>query len=95
MTSALQALPFFAIYHPTFKSTPEALRLRVIIPFKRDVTVMEFNVIVPEVGKLIGEEYVDRTSYKPTQAMYFPVVPKDSTYWCKHTSEPLLDPISI
>ena len=88
----LQALPFFAIYHPTFKSTPEAPRIRVNIPFKRDVTVMEFNVIVPEVGKLIGEEYVDRTSYKPTQAMYFPVVPKDSTYWCKHTSEPLLDP---
>lgn len=88
----LKKLPFRVICHTTFKSKSGALRVRIIILFLRDVTPEEYVRLAHIIAKEIGEEYVDPSSYRPTQAMYFPVVPKDGEFWCKRTEGPLLNP---
>ena len=88
----LEKLPFRTIYHTTFKSKSDALRVRIIILLLRDITPEEYARLTPMIAKEVGEEYVDPASYKPTQAMYFPVVPKDGEFWCKRTEGPLLNP---
>lgn len=88
----VEKVPFRTICHTTFKSKPDALRVRIIIPLLRDVTPEEYARLTPMIAKEFGEEYVDPASYKPTQAMYFPVVPKDGEFWCKRTEGPLLNP---
>ena len=88
----LHTLPFSAIYHTTFKSTPDAPRIRVIVLLSRDVTPAEYRILARQVAKLIGEEYIDPASYRPAQAMYFPVVPKDGVYQYGKTDGPLLNP---
>lgn len=88
----LEKLPFRTIYHTTFKSKSDALRVRIIILLLRDITPEEYARLTPMIAKEFGEEYVDPASYKPTQAMYFPVVPKDGEFWCKRTEGPLLNP---
>lgn len=88
----LKALPFTVFYHPTFKSSRKALRIRVVVLLSRDVTPEEYENLAHCIAKLIGEEYIDLASYKATQAMYFPVVPKGGSYWCRRTEGPLLNP---
>lgn len=69
----LDALPeCAACIYSTHKHTPEAPRLRVIIPLDREVTPDEHSAISRKVAGLIGLEYFDPASFKICQLMYWP-----------------------
>lgn len=69
------ALPFRAHVHTTFSSTPEALRLRLILPLDRDASPAEYPLLVAAIApRLGGEVEVDKKSFAVEQVMFRPAV---------------------
>ena len=69
----------YCIYS-TLKSTDELPRLRLIIPFSRDVTKDEYEAVARAVVQKLGLlEAIDPSSYRVTQLMYWPAVLRGET----------------
>lgn len=65
-----------AIYS-THSHTPEAPRLRVVIPLSRDVTPDEYAALSRLVADEIGMDYFDDSTYEPERLMYWPSTSSD------------------
>lgn len=81
-----------SIVYSTHSHTPERPRLRLIIPFTRDVTGDEYEAISRYLAQGIGIEAVDECSYRTNQLMYWPTTPADGEYICEHFQGNWLDP---
>lgn len=69
----------FCVYS-TLKSTDDAPRLRLVIPFSRDVSKDEYEAIARAVVQKLGLlEAIDPSSYRVTQLMYWPAVLRGET----------------
>lgn len=66
-----------ACIYSTHSHSPEAPRLRLIIPLDREVTPDEHSAISRKVADIIGLEYFDRASFSANQMMYWPSHSKD------------------
>lgn len=84
--------PFKTIIYTTHSHTPEAPRLRLIIPFTRDVTPDEYQAIGRYFAAEWGIDQFDRCSYIPHQLMYWPTTPSNGEYICKYIDGEWLDP---
>lgn len=80
-------------WHATHSSTPEDLRIRVIIFTSRRMTLDEGEYLERVFADryLGGVEAVDKCSYEPHQLMFYPSTPIDIEYECGHISGELLD----
>ena len=58
--------------YSTHKHTPEAPRLRLIMPFTRDVSEDEYPAVARKVAQEIGMDMFDDTTYQPHRLMYWP-----------------------
>ena len=58
--------------YSTHKHTPEAPRLRLIFPLKRDVSEEEYPALARKVAQEIGMDLFDDTTYQPHRLMYWP-----------------------
>jgi putative DNA primase/helicase len=65
-------VPFAHIWHTTRSHTDAAPRLRIIVPFSRDVSPAEYRRLLPALGAMFGTSY-DPASVKPAQMMFLPV----------------------
>lgn len=81
--------------YSTHKHTPEAPRLRFLIPMTRDVSPDEYEAIARWVAAEIGIDYFDDTTYQPARLMYWPSTSKDAEYFFQYVDEPILDPDKI
>lgn len=70
-----------ACVYSTHKHTPEAPRVRLVIPLSRSVEVDEYEAVARHVAELIGIEQVDDTSYEPHRLMYWPSTSADAEYY--------------
>ena len=61
-----------AMVYSTHKHTPEAPRLRLVIPFSRSVSAEEYEPVCRKIADSIGIEMFDSTTYDPTRLMYWP-----------------------
>lgn len=68
-----------AIYS-THSHTPEAPRLRVVIPLMREVTPDEYAALSRLVAEEVGMDYFDDSTYEPERLMYWPSCPADGEY---------------
>jgi predicted P-loop ATPase len=68
-----------AVYS-THSHTPEAPRLRVVIPLSREVTPDEYAALSRLVADEIGMDYFDDSTYEPERLMYWPSTPSDGEY---------------
>lgn len=80
-----------AACYSTHKHSPDAPRLRILIPLSREVFADEYIAIARWIAGEIGIENVDPTCFRPTQFMYWPSSSKDADYFFAYQDEPWLD----
>lgn len=78
--------------YSTHKHTPEAPRLRLIMPFKRDVSEDEYPAVARKVAQEIGMDMFDDTTYQPHRLMYWPSTSRNGEYVFKVMDGDILDP---
>nr|WP_319488496.1 virulence-associated E family protein [uncultured Caproiciproducens sp.] len=69
----------YAIYS-TRKHSPEAPRLRVLLPLDRTVTADEYEPIARKAAQLIGIDMCDPSTFEASRLMYWPSCCADSQY---------------
>ena len=75
-----RALPYFYIVHPTHSHTPNAPRLRIILPLARPVSPEEYTAIARGLEADIGLEWFDPSTDQPERLMFWPSAPRDMDY---------------
>lgn len=84
--------PYESILYTTHGHTKEVPRIRLIIPFTRDVTPDEYVAIARFFASEWGIDQFDPCSYQVNQLMYWPTTPADGEYVCIRTEGSWLDP---
>lgn len=78
--------------YSTHKHTPEAPRLRLIMPLKRDVSEDEYPAVARKVAQEIGMDMFDDTTYQPHRLMYWPSTSSNGEYIYRVMDGDILDP---
>ncbi len=81
--------------YSTHKHTPEAPRLRLIIPLARAVTPDEYQAVARKVAQDIGMEQFDDTTFEPARLMYWPSTSSDGTYEFQYQDGVWLNPETV
>lgn len=84
--------PHKCAVYSTHSHTPEAPRLRAVIPLTREVTPDEYAALSRSVADEIGMDYFDDSTYEPERLMYWPSTPSDGEYIIKIIDGDELDP---
>lgn len=79
----------YAVYS-TRKHSPDAPRLRIILPLDRTCTADEYEPIARMTAKLIGIEMCDPSTFEPSRLMYWPSCCSDSQYVFTYGDKPFL-----
>lgn len=87
----LESLGVGYCVYSTRKHSPEAPRLRVLLPLSRTVTADEYEPIARKCGEIIGLEMCDRTTFETARLMYYPSCCSDSQYVYRYADKPLTD----
>ena len=80
-----------AAVYSTHKHSPDAPRLRLIIPLSREVARDEYQAIGRRMAERCGIEQFDTTTYQPERLMYWPSSAKDGVYLFDYQDGPWLD----
>lgn len=78
--------------YSTHKHTPEAPRLRLIIPLTRDVSEDEYPAVARKVAQEIGMDMFDDTTYQPHRLMYWPSTSSNGEYIYRVMYGDIVDP---
>lgn len=81
-----------ALMHSTHSHTPQAPRLRFLIPLSRPVSAEEYMPIARRLAELMDIEAFDDTTYEANRLMYWPSCPSDGEYIFEEMSGPWVDP---
>lgn len=84
-----------ALMHTTHSHTPEAPRLRFLIPLSRPVPAAEYEPIARRLAEMMDIEAFDDTTYEASRLMYWPSCPKDGEYLFDTLDGPLCDPDDV
>lgn len=80
-----------ACVYSTHKHTPEAPRLRLVIPLGRECTPTEYEAIGRRIAGRIGIEEFDNTGFQPHRLMYWPSTSADGEFYFKSQEGAFLD----
>jgi len=83
---------FASALYTTHGNTPEAPRVRIVVPLTRDVTPDEYAALARYVVSEIGIDGFDECSYRAHQLMYWPTTPSNGEYVFKRFDGTWLDP---
>ncbi|PKL10226.1 MAG: hypothetical protein CVV52_19490 [Spirochaetae bacterium HGW-Spirochaetae-8] len=83
---------YAACLYTTHGHTPEAPRVRIIVPLTRDVSPDEYVAITRHLAAQWGIDQFDECSYRPHQLMYWPTTPSNGEYVFKRIEGGWLDP---
>jgi predicted P-loop ATPase len=83
---------YAACLYTTHGHTPEAPRVRIIVPLSRDVTPDEYVAIARYFADEWGIDQFDECSYHPNQLMYWPTTPANGEYVFKRIDGEWLSP---
>ena len=78
--------------YSTHKHTPEAPRLRLIMPLARDVSEDEYPAVARKVAQEIGMDMFDDTTYQPHRLMYWPSTSSNGEYIYRVMDGDIVDP---
>ncbi len=84
--------PYTSYLYTTHSHTPAAPRIRIIIPFTRDVSADEYQAIARYFAAEWGIDQFDECSYRPHQLMYWPTTPSNGEYIFKEIEGAPLNP---
>ena len=80
-----------AVLYSTHSHTPNAPRLRLVIPLSRAVSPEEYAAVARKIAQDIGIDMCDDTTYEPHRLMYWPSLPYDAEYRYEVSDGPWLD----
>lgn len=80
ITERVKALGYSFCIYSTRKHTPNAPRLRVLLPLDRTCSADEYEPIARRVAERIGMEFADPTTFEASRLMYWPSCCADSEY---------------
>jgi len=83
---------YTACLYTTHGHTPEAPRIRIIVPMTRNITSDEYAAIARYFADEWGIDQFDECSYRPHQLMYWPTTPANGEYIFKRVDGAWLDP---
>ncbi len=83
---------YAACLYTTHGHTPEAPRVRLVVPLTRDVTPEEYTAIARYFADEWGIDQFDECSYRPHQLMYWPTTPSNGEYIFRRIDGEWLDP---
>ena len=83
---------YTAVLYTTHSHTPEAPRVRLLLPFTRDISPDEYVAIARYFAAEWGIDQFDECSYKVNQLMYWPTTPSNGEYICTEIEGGWLDP---
>ena len=86
---------FKCLMYSTHKHTPEAPRVRLIIPLSREISAEEYAPVSRMVAKDIGMEQVDDTCHEAARLMYWPSTSSDGEFLFESQDGPMLNPDTI
>ena len=78
--------------YTTHGNTPEAPRVRIVVPLTRDVTPDEYAALARFVVNELGIDGFDECSYRAHQLMYWPTTPSNGEFICKRYDGEWCDP---
>lgn len=78
--------------YSTHKHTPDAPRLRLVIPLTREVSEDEYPAVGRKVAQEIGMDLFDDSTYEPNRLMYWPSTSSNGEYVYEVLKGGLLDP---
>lgn len=78
--------------YTTHGHTPEAPRVRIIVPLTRDVTPDEYVAMTRYFAAEWGIDQFDECSYRPHQLMYWPTTPANGEYVFRHIEGEWMNP---
>lgn len=84
-----------AAIYSTHKHTPEAPRLRLIVPLSREVSADEYQAAARKLAESLGIDLFDDTTYQPTRLMYWPSTSANGEYLFDTVDGPFLDPDTL
>ena len=84
-----------AAVYSTHKHTPEAPRLRLIVPLSRTLTGDEYQAASRKLAESLGMDLFDDTTYQPTRLMYWPSTSAGGEYVFDAVDGPFLDPNTL
>lgn len=79
-----------AVVYSTHKHSPQAPRLRLILPLDRPVFADEYVAIARRIAGDIGIDYFDHTTFEPSRLMYWPSTSKDGEFYFNYQDGPWL-----
>lgn len=80
-----------AVCYSTHSHTPDAARLRLVIPLNRKVSPDEYGAISRRIAQMIGIDYFDDTTYEAHRLMYWPSCSIDADYIFEIDDAEILD----
>lgn len=84
--------PYRCCVYSTHKHTLEKPRLRIVIPFSRDVTEAEYPAVARMAAKDIGIDLFDDSTYEAHRLMYWPSTSLNGDYFYREKDGYDLDP---
>lgn len=82
---------YAAVIYTTHGHTPDAPRVRIILPFEEDITPDCYAAVARYFTAMWGIDQFDECSYRINQLMYWPTTPSDGEYICKVVNKPFLN----
>jgi len=92
LESYMMLSPYATFIYSTHSHTPEAPRLRLVVPLTRDVTPDEYQAITRLFAAEQGIDQFDPCSFIPSQLMFWPTVSSDGVYVFEEVEGAPLDP---
>ncbi|MHB1154530.1 MAG: virulence-associated E family protein [Eubacteriales bacterium] len=83
---------YAACLYTTHGHTPDAPRIRIVVPMTCDITPDKYVAIARYFADEWGIDQFDECSYRPNQLMYWPTTPANGEYVFKHIDGLWLDP---
>lgn len=81
-----------ALIYSTHSHTPEAPRLRLVIPLSRDVEPDEYEAVARRIAESVGLPFFDSTTFEACRLFYWPSASSDAPYIFNHQAGAPLDP---
>ena len=87
--------PYAAILYTTHGHTPDAPRVRIVIPFEEDIGPELYAPVARYFAAEWGIEQFDVVSYTVNQLMFWPSTPSDIDYICRSIKGPWLNAVDF
>jgi len=83
---------YAAAFYTTHGHTPEAPRVRILLPFTKDISADAYVALARFFADEWGIDQFDECSYRPHQLMYWPTTPANGEYVFQRVDGAWLDP---